>query len=119
MKVCFHRKSKLHTALYVFCAAGSINISNILTGKCLAKINAHNTLVIKECKCSGRPCNLCKAVRATEITSTVEDALEDITAIFYDEERNDIYTGKGNGFLHVWSNYKTSPCIKDDKPCLV
>ncbi|KAK1399714.1 WD40/YVTN repeat-like-containing domain containing protein [Heracleum sosnowskyi] len=31
--------------------AGSVNISNILTGKCLAKINAGNTHLLKECEC--------------------------------------------------------------------
>lgn len=87
-----------------FRAAGSINISNILTGKCLAKISAGNTRRLKECKCSGRSCHLSKPIQATEIKSTVEDALKDITAIFYDEERSEIYTGKGNGLLHVWSN---------------
>ncbi|KAK1399728.1 putative pterin-4-alpha-carbinolamine dehydratase-like [Heracleum sosnowskyi] len=84
--------------------AGSINISNILTGKCLAKISAGNTRLLKECKCSGRQCNLSKACRPTDIRSTVEDALKGITAIFYDEERSEIYTGKANGLLHVWSN---------------
>jgi len=34
----------------------------------------------------------------------VFDALEDVTALFYDEERNEIYTGNRNGLLHVWSN---------------
>jgi hypothetical protein len=36
--------------------------------------------------------------------STVAAALEDITALFYDEERNEIYTGNRHGLVHVWSN---------------
>ncbi|KAK1399715.1 putative pterin-4-alpha-carbinolamine dehydratase-like [Heracleum sosnowskyi] len=84
--------------------AGSVNISNILTGKCLAKINAGNTHLLKECECSGRRCNASKAIRATEITSTVQEALENVTALFYDEDRNELYTGSKNGLLHVWSN---------------
>ncbi|XWS35452.1 hypothetical protein CRYUN_Cryun21dG0127200 [Craigia yunnanensis] len=69
--------------------AGSINISNILTGKCLAKINASN----------GSP-----KVDSLQKRSTVAEALEDITALFYDEERNEIYTGNRQGLIHVWSN---------------
>ncbi|XP_074362923.1 uncharacterized protein LOC141703251 [Apium graveolens] len=84
--------------------AGSIKISSILTRKCLAKINARNTRVIKECKCSGRRCNLSKPIKGTEIKSTLEDALKDITSIFYDEERGEIYTGQRLGLVHVWSN---------------
>lgn len=69
--------------------AGSINISNILTGKCLAKINASN----------GNP-----KVDSSHISCTVAEALEDITALFYDEDRNEIYTGNRQGLIHVWSN---------------
>ncbi|KAF5182667.1 Transducin/WD40 repeat-like superfamily protein, partial [Thalictrum thalictroides] len=69
--------------------AGSINVSNILTGKCLAKIRAS----------SGDPQSCC-----TSTKSTVSEALEDITALFYDEERNEIYTGNRQGLVHVWSN---------------
>lgn len=90
-------------------AAGSINISNILTGKCLAKIRA-NTGPPKEnescCsgKCCGSGCNSKKRSLASRIRSTVAEALEDITALFYDEERNEIYTGNRHGLVHVWSN---------------
>ncbi|KAL0452625.1 UNVERIFIED_CONTAM: hypothetical protein Slati_1240600 [Sesamum latifolium] len=87
---------------------GSINISNILTGKCLAKINACSTLPLGECSCSascgGRNCNSKKCIKASRIRSTVAEALEDITALFYDEERNEIYTGNRLGLVHVWSN---------------
>ncbi|XP_061339209.1 uncharacterized protein LOC133285906 [Gastrolobium bilobum] len=86
---------------------GSINVSNILTGKCLAKIRASNSFV-NECSCgddcSSSKCNAKKVKRASRITSTVAEALEDITALFYDEERNEIYTGNRLGLLHVWSN---------------
>ncbi|KAL0359082.1 UNVERIFIED_CONTAM: hypothetical protein Sangu_0757600 [Sesamum angustifolium] len=96
------------TAFHMFGAVGSINISNILTGKCLAKINACNTLPLGECSCStscgGRNCNSKKRIKASRIRSTVAEALEDITALFYDEERNEIYTGNRLGLVHVWSN---------------
>lgn len=88
-------------------AAGSINISNILTGKCLAKIKASNSLPMNECNCSagcgGKKCNSRKRIQASRI-STVAEALEDITALFYDEDRNEIYTGNRHGLVHVWSN---------------
>ncbi|KAL8242284.1 hypothetical protein R6Q59_012586 [Mikania micrantha] len=92
---------------------GSINISNILTGKCLAKIEAKNDDPFDECSCSGTKmrsssrickCTSRKRIRASRITSSVTEALEDITALFYDEERNEIYTGNRLGFVHVWSN---------------
>lgn len=31
-------------------------------------------------------------------------ALEDVTALFYDEDRGEIFTGNKLGFVHVWSN---------------
>ncbi|KAL6977587.1 hypothetical protein U1Q18_026379, partial [Sarracenia purpurea var. burkii] len=82
---------------------GSINVSNILTGKCLAKIRAANSCSGCGC-CSGRNCNSKKRIQASSIRSTVAEALEDITALFYDEERNEIYTGNRHGLVHVWSN---------------
>ncbi|PSS32464.1 FKBP12-associated protein [Actinidia chinensis var. chinensis] len=88
--------------------AGSINVSNILTGKCLAKIRATTSSPTDECSCSGRcggkSCNSKKRIQASGIRSTVAEALEDITALFYDEERNEIYTGNRHGLVHVWSN---------------
>ncbi|XP_062092273.1 uncharacterized protein LOC133798098 isoform X2 [Humulus lupulus] len=94
--------------------SGSINISNILTGKCLAKIRASNStpLEIEGCcsKCcvsgsgSGSKCQSKKRSQAARTRSTVAEALEDITALFYDEERNEIYTGNRHGLVHVWSN---------------
>lgn len=90
-------------------AAGSINVSNILTGKCLAKIKATSGLTADDCSASssgpgGKCCNSQKRVQASRIRSTVAEALEDITALFYDEERNEIYTGNRLGLVHVWSN---------------
>ncbi|KAB5552275.1 hypothetical protein DKX38_009586 [Salix brachista] len=70
--------------------AGSINISNILTGKCLAKINATNGSP-KDEDCSSSTGNSKQS--CSLMKSTAAEALEDITALFYDEERNEIYTG--------------------------
>lgn len=57
---------------------GSINVSNILNGSCVARI---------------------KTKQAAD-----RMALEDVTALFYNEERNEIYTGNKDGKVHVWSN---------------
>ncbi|KAG6478756.1 hypothetical protein ZIOFF_062200 [Zingiber officinale] len=76
---------------------GSINMSNILTGKCIAKICPLDpTLQVASRK--RRDDN-----RST-IRSTIRESLEDVTALFYDEERNEIYTGNKQGLIHVWSN---------------
>ncbi|KAK1437188.1 hypothetical protein QVD17_02976 [Tagetes erecta] len=72
--------------------AGSINISNIWTGKCVAKINSSNAILDDD-----------KKQRMTS-NHMVADALEEITALYFDEERNEIYTGNNHGFVHVWSN---------------
>ena len=90
-------------------AAGSINVSNILTGKCLAKIRASNSSPMEnECgcceNCSSSGCRSRKRKYISRTRSTVAEALEDITALFYDEERNEIYTGNRQGLVHVWSN---------------
>jgi len=102
---------KVTNNLCFFNAAGSINVSNILTGKCLAKIRASNGFpMVKECSCSddncsSSACNSGKQKHSSRIRSTVAEALEDITALFYDEERNEIYTGNRHGLVHVWSNW--------------
>ena len=83
--------------------AGSIHVSNILTGKCLAKINAGNGgPKVDECDSSAGSSS--KRSNSSLVRSTVAEALEDITALFYDEERNEIYTGNRHGLVHVWSN---------------
>ncbi|CAI5464222.1 unnamed protein product [Closterium sp. Yama58-4] len=68
---------------------GSINISNILTGKLLAKISSDSESA---------------QAKSKSVHSTMKEALEDVTALFYDEDRNEIYTGNRSGFVHVWTN---------------
>lgn len=86
----------LDTNLFVpYIAAGSINISSILTGKCLAKINPGNSRKQKD---------PCKQKKVWRFQNTVSEALEDITALYYDEDRDEIYTGNRHGLVHVWSN---------------
>ncbi|CAH2050978.1 unnamed protein product [Thlaspi arvense] len=87
------------------CSTGSINISNILTGKCLAKINASNGIPkVDEFNTSDNSTKKKVINHSYRMRNTVAEALEDITALFYDEERNEIYTGNRHGLVHVWSN---------------
>jgi len=53
---------------------GSINVSEIATGKCLAKIE----------------------------DSTHGKALQDVTALYYNEDLNEIYTGTKSGHIYAW-----------------
>ncbi|KAJ0983777.1 hypothetical protein J5N97_002133 [Dioscorea zingiberensis] len=78
--------------------AGSINMSNIKSGKCIAKICANDPMlqINPRSSTSGR--------RRSTIQSTIKEALEDVTALYYDEDRNEIYTGNKQGLVHVWSN---------------
>ncbi|RWW29041.1 hypothetical protein GW17_00006448 [Ensete ventricosum] len=78
-------------------AVGSINMSNIVTGKCIAKISASDPALQISPQARGK-------TSRSSIRSTVREALEDVTALFYDEGRNEIYTGNKRGLIHVWSN---------------
>lgn len=96
-------ESELLSHCLLLDAAGSVNISNILTGKCLAKITATRSCPkVNECSSSA---GSSKQPDHYRVRSTVAEALEDITALFYDEERNEIYTGNRHGLVHVWSNW--------------
>lgn len=72
---------------------GTINVSHILTGKCLAKIRADKS--IEQVEEDGG--NLEESLK-------IQQALADVTALFYDEDRNEIFTGNRQGLVHVWSN---------------
>jgi hypothetical protein len=50
---------------------------------------------------SGNPC---KEKKGWKFQNTVSEALEDITALYYDEDRDEIYTGNRHGLVHVWSS---------------
>ncbi|KAJ4762044.1 Transducin/WD40 repeat-like superfamily protein [Rhynchospora pubera] len=87
-------------------SVGSINMSNIITGKCIAKISACDP------ELQIRPTGRGETGRSS-IRSTVHEALEDVTALFYDEDKNEIYTGNKYGLVHVWSNlsYPRRACM--------
>jgi hypothetical protein len=64
------------------CDHGSINVSWITDGKRLAKISC----------------------MPNQDDQNHRRALEEVTALFYNEERNEIYSGNRQGKLHVWSS---------------
>ncbi|RZS21446.1 hypothetical protein BHM03_00054092 [Ensete ventricosum] len=73
-------------------SVGSINVGDILTGKCIAKI------------CPPDPhLQIGRRKQGDTSGSTIKEALESVTALFYDEHRNEIYTGNKQGLVHVWS----------------
>jgi hypothetical protein len=76
---------------------GSINMSEIMTGKCIAKVAANDPALGIAPRRTG-------CTKRSRVWSTVSEALEDVTALFYDEDRNEIYTGNKQGLVHVWSN---------------
>ncbi|KAK6121739.1 hypothetical protein DH2020_044522 [Rehmannia glutinosa] len=76
-------------------SCGLYQYKQYLDRKCLAKIKASNGLPVDKCSCTatcgGQNCNSRKRIKASRIRSTVAEALEDITALFYDEDEQ-IYT---------------------------
>jgi len=71
---------------------GSINISNIFTGKCISKITVENP----------NEENISEIDKIYRLKK--EEALTEITALCYNEEQNEIYTGTKSGSIHAWSN---------------
>ncbi|GJM92756.1 hypothetical protein PR202_ga09251 [Eleusine coracana subsp. coracana] len=82
----FHGRSILQSDYYAAC---SININDISTGKSLAKIRAGD---------------LCKQKKTLEFQYTPSEALMDVTALYYDDAHEEIYTGNSEGFVHMWSS---------------
>ncbi|PIA43188.1 hypothetical protein AQUCO_02000552v1 [Aquilegia coerulea] len=85
------------------CAVGSIHISSILSGNCIAKIcsNNPNLWISPRGRMGGRPVT----------QSNAREALEDVTVVFYNEDCNEVYSGNRKGLLHVWSNAQNTSKI--------
>lgn len=66
---------------------GTVNISSIFSGRCLAKISP------QEAGADERHAK----------------ALQRISAVFYNEVHNEIYTGNEQGLLHIWSTVPPTP----------
>lgn len=78
----------------------SINVSSILTGKCHAKLGQNQEEEEESEGSSNRDCPLSPG--GTKMT--MESALGDVTALYYNEERNEIYTGTLSGRVFVFSS---------------
>ena len=74
---------------------GSINAREIMTGKFIAKLSANNLSVVPRGNSNSDS-------KRSLVQSTVSEAMEDVTALLYNEERNEIYTGNSKGLVHVW-----------------
>ncbi|WVZ90277.1 hypothetical protein U9M48_036589 [Paspalum notatum var. saurae] len=76
---------------------GSINMSQVRTGKCITKFAANDptlSVVPRTNSCTTQ----------SSVLSTVQEVPVDVTALFYNEDMNEIYTGNSKGLVHVWSN---------------
>jgi hypothetical protein len=40
----------------------------------------------------------------SQFQNTPSEALMDVTALYYDGEHEEIYTGNSEGFVHMWSS---------------
>ena len=61
-----------------------MNVSHILTGRCVAKIAGGG----------GEP---------GSPSDVFGDGAADVTALYFSEERNELYVGNRQGLLHVWA----------------
>lgn len=78
--------------------SGRINICSTFNGKSIVEINPCDNLDLIE---SAQ--NDSDNIRRNKAPSSAQEALKQVTALFYDEEQHIIYTGNTNGYIHVWS----------------
>eukprot|EP00736_Rhodelphis_marinus_P004162 Rmarinus@m.4567 len=80
---------------------GTINISSIRTGKLVNKItcaSACDEVMIGKAGMTRRMC--CE--------DDVVEALVDVTSLYFNESRNEIYTGSKKGLIYCWSRHRAS-----------
>ncbi|XP_020269800.1 uncharacterized protein LOC109845026 isoform X1 [Asparagus officinalis] len=73
----------------------AVHFSSIHTGKRIAKVTASNPRLDIDPTGSDDG-------NYTFIQSLMAEALENVTAIFYDEEQDILYTGNNKGLVHAW-----------------
>eukprot|EP00948_MAST-09A_sp_MAST-9A-sp1_P003439 g3439.t1 len=87
---------------------GTINISNILTGELIGKISVNDEDYPKVRDTSGvdLTSGTAEEIRQRESQCPLKctNPLRDVTALFYNEHRNEIYTGREDGTIAVWSS---------------
>ena len=90
-------------------------MSSILSGECLARIRGTRPTRASAGAGAGggpRPSSATGGAAAAAVGGgggggaglDSAAALEDVTALYYNEERNEIYTGNKDGCIHIWSN---------------
>ena len=77
----------------------SINVSSILTGKCHAKLGLSHDKEELEVITSQNQIQSPSGFRPT-----TDSALGDVTALYYNEDQHEIYTGNASGRVYVWAN---------------
>jgi hypothetical protein len=78
------------------CTAGSLCVSSIQTGRTIARASSTASASASTgLGGTGPP--------AARVCSEAFRALHDVTALHYNEDANEIYTGSALGGLHVWS----------------
>jgi hypothetical protein len=78
----------------------SINVSSILTGKCHAKLGQDDENKELDALTHSNP----GILSPSGYRPNTESALGDVTALYYNEEQNEIYTGNASGRVFVWAN---------------
>ena len=87
---------------------GTVHISHILTGKCVARLSRNSSRSGSSSRSSGSDAagmsfaDDSDGEEATSIAART-DGLGDVTALHYSEERNELFVGDRQGILHVWS----------------
>ncbi len=81
--VVFFRLLHLYWCPFVFLLKGEIHVSDIRTGKCIARISQAQAL--------------------TAAAQSALNPLDEITALSFNEEKNEVYSGNSEGVIHIWS----------------
>ena len=75
--------------------AGTVHVSHILSGQCVARIapdgadGENDANGLSHVVCGNNP-------------FTSESPMSDVTALYFSEERNELYVGNQQGVLHIW-----------------
>lgn len=72
-------------------------MSWIANGKSLAKISDSPASISKSLAVQA-------SIKSDSLAEAVSGALKEVTALFYNESRGEIYSGNRDGRVHVWSN---------------
>ena len=81
---------------------GSVHISHILTGKCVARLDSPPDAEAADA--ASADVDASEPGSSADVPSRPRDGgFGDVTALYFSEERNELYVGNKQGILHVWS----------------